>query len=64
MPTTLAPIVGFILLAFFFWFVRCVNDEHTEAWGGRVTQVQVKQVDLPQEMQRAIAKQAARPATP
>ena len=25
MPTTLAPIVGFILLVFFFWFVRCVN---------------------------------------
>ena len=27
-------------------------------WGVKVTQVQVKQVDLPQEMQRAIAAQA------
>ncbi len=25
MPTTLAPIVGFIFLFFLFWFVRCVN---------------------------------------
>jgi regulator of protease activity HflC (stomatin/prohibitin superfamily) len=35
-----------------------ILDEHTEAWGIKVTQVQVKQVDLPQEMQRAIAAQA------
>src|SRR6202035_5724782 len=26
-----------------------ILDEHTEAWGIKVTQVQVKQVDLPQE---------------
>jgi len=35
-----------------------VIDEHTGPWGIKVTQVQVKQVDLPQEMQRAIAAQA------
>ncbi len=35
-----------------------IIDEHTEPWGIKVTQVQVKQVDLPQEMQRAIAAQA------
>jgi regulator of protease activity HflC (stomatin/prohibitin superfamily) len=35
-----------------------ILDEHTEPWGIKVTQVQVKQVDLPQDMQRAIAKQA------
>ena len=35
-----------------------ILDEHTEPWGVKVTQVQVKQVDLPQDMQRAIAKQA------
>ena len=35
-----------------------VIDGHTEPWGIKVTQVQVKQVDLPQEMQRAIAAQA------
>jgi regulator of protease activity HflC (stomatin/prohibitin superfamily) len=35
-----------------------ILDEQTEMWGVKVTQVQVKQVDLPQEMQRAIAAQA------
>src|SRR5438094_8097151 len=38
--------------------LQTILDEHTEAWGIKVTQVQVKQVDLPQEMQRAIAIQA------
>ncbi len=38
--------------------LQTILDEHTEPWGVKVTQVQVKQVDLPQEMQRAIARQA------
>ena len=38
--------------------LQTILDEHTETWGLKVTQVQVKQVDLPQEMQRAIAAQA------
>jgi regulator of protease activity HflC (stomatin/prohibitin superfamily) len=38
--------------------LQIILDEQTEAWGIKVTQVQVKQVDLPQEMQRAIAAQA------
>jgi regulator of protease activity HflC (stomatin/prohibitin superfamily) len=38
--------------------LKTIIDEHTEAWGIQVIQVQVKQVDLPQEMQRAIAAQA------
>ena len=38
--------------------LQIILDEHTEPWGIKVTQVQVKQVDLPQEMQRAIAAQA------
>jgi regulator of protease activity HflC (stomatin/prohibitin superfamily) len=38
--------------------LQAIIDEQTEAWGIKVTQVQIKQVDLPQEMQRAIAKQA------
>ena len=38
--------------------LRIILDEHTGVWGIKVTQVQVKQVDLPQEMQRAIAAQA------
>jgi regulator of protease activity HflC (stomatin/prohibitin superfamily) len=35
-----------------------VIDEHTDPWGVKVTQVAVKAVDLPGEMQRAMAKQA------
>jgi regulator of protease activity HflC (stomatin/prohibitin superfamily) len=35
-----------------------VIDEHTDPWGVKVTQVAVKGVDLPHEMQRAMAKQA------
>ena len=38
--------------------LQTILDEHTEPWGIKVTQVQVKQVDLPQDMQRAIARQA------
>lgn len=35
-----------------------IIDQQTEPWGVKVTAVEVKNVDLPQEMQRAIAKQA------
>lgn len=35
-----------------------IIDEDTEPWGIKVTKVELKNVDLPQEMQRAIAKQA------
>ena len=35
-----------------------VIDEQTEPWGVKVANVEVKNVDLPQEMQRALAKQA------
>src|SRR5438093_6008926 len=35
-----------------------VIDRQTEPWGVKVTAVEVKNVDLPQEMQRAIARQA------
>lgn len=35
-----------------------VIDQQTEPWGVKVSAVEVKNVDLPQEMQRAIAKQA------
>jgi regulator of protease activity HflC (stomatin/prohibitin superfamily) len=38
--------------------LQTILDEQTEVWGVKVAQVQVKQVDLPQEMQRAIAAQA------
>lgn len=35
-----------------------IIDNQTEPWGVKVTNVEVKQIDLPQEMQRAMAKQA------
>lgn len=38
--------------------LQSILDEHTEPWGIKVAKVEVKQVDLPQDMQRAIARQA------
>jgi regulator of protease activity HflC (stomatin/prohibitin superfamily) len=35
-----------------------IIDEQTEPWGIKVSTVEVKDVELPQEMQRAIARQA------
>jgi regulator of protease activity HflC (stomatin/prohibitin superfamily) len=35
-----------------------IIDANTEPWGVKVSDVEVKQIDLPQEMQRAMAKQA------
>jgi regulator of protease activity HflC (stomatin/prohibitin superfamily) len=38
--------------------LQTIIDEHSDPWGVKVSMVEVKHVDLPQEMQRAIAKQA------
>ncbi len=38
--------------------LQSILDVDTEPWGIKVSKVEVKQVDLPTEMQRAIAKQA------
>ncbi len=35
-----------------------ILDRNTDAWGIKVSHVEVKQIDLPEEMKRAIAKQA------
>jgi regulator of protease activity HflC (stomatin/prohibitin superfamily) len=35
-----------------------ILDQDTEPWGVKVSKVEVKQVDLPEQMQRAIARQA------
>lgn len=35
-----------------------ILDKHTDPWGIKVTTVEVKHIDLPQEMQRAMARQA------
>jgi regulator of protease activity HflC (stomatin/prohibitin superfamily) len=35
-----------------------IIDQHTDPWGVKVTAVEVKHVDLPQDMQRAMSKQA------
>jgi regulator of protease activity HflC (stomatin/prohibitin superfamily) len=38
--------------------IQIILDEQTDAWGIKVTSVELKYIDLPQEMQRAMAKQA------
>ena len=38
--------------------VQSILDTHTEPWGVKVVNVEVKQVDLPESMLRAMAKQA------
>jgi len=38
--------------------LQTILDKRTDPWGIKVTNVEVKHVDLPQEMQRAMAKQA------
>ncbi|MEA2601935.1 MAG: hypothetical protein QOF89_2927 [Acidobacteriota bacterium] len=35
-----------------------IIDQHTDPWGIKVSMVELKNIDLPQEMQRAMAKQA------
>jgi len=38
--------------------IQTIIDQRTEPFGVKVTSVEVKQVDLPEQMQRAMAKQA------
>ncbi len=38
--------------------IQEILDLHTEPWGIKVSAVEIKQVDLPKEMQRALAQQA------
>jgi len=38
--------------------LQLIIDQDTEPWGIKVTKVEVKQVDIPETMQRAIARQA------
>jgi regulator of protease activity HflC (stomatin/prohibitin superfamily) len=38
--------------------LQTILDRQTDPWGIKVSNVEVKHVDLPQEMQRAMAKQA------
>ena len=38
--------------------LQVILDQDTEPWGIKVSKVEVKQVDIPESMQRAIAKQA------
>jgi len=38
--------------------VQTILDAHTGPWGIKVANVELKYIDLPQEMQRAMAKQA------
>ncbi len=38
--------------------LQTILDKHTDPWGIKVSSVEIKQVDLPQEMQRVIGRQA------
>ncbi len=38
--------------------LQTILDERTETWGIKVTNVEIKSVDLPEDLQRAIARQA------
>jgi regulator of protease activity HflC (stomatin/prohibitin superfamily) len=38
--------------------LQTIIDEHTDPWGVKVSAVEVKHVDLPEEMKRAMARQA------
>jgi regulator of protease activity HflC (stomatin/prohibitin superfamily) len=38
--------------------IQSILDTHTEPWGVKVVNVEIKQVDLPESMLRAMAKQA------
>ncbi|ASD63459.1 slipin family protein [Bdellovibrio bacteriovorus] len=38
--------------------LQVILDKATESWGIKVTMVEVKQIDLPKEMQRAMAREA------
>jgi regulator of protease activity HflC (stomatin/prohibitin superfamily) len=38
--------------------LQAILDQHTDPWGVKVTNVEVKQVDMPETMLRAMAKQA------
>lgn len=38
--------------------LQAILDRHTEAWGIKVSMVEVKQIDLPKDMQKAMAREA------
>lgn len=38
--------------------LQSIIDQHTEPWGIKVSQVAIKHIDLPEEMRRAMARQA------
>ena len=38
--------------------IQSILDKHTDPWGIKVTNVEVKHIDLPEEMQRSMARQA------
>lgn len=38
--------------------LQTIIDEHSDPWGVKVSMVEIKHVDLPQDMQRAMARQA------
>jgi regulator of protease activity HflC (stomatin/prohibitin superfamily) len=63
--TTVRNVVGQFMLDQFLSETASINDQiknvidvHTEPWGVQVTAVEIKDVVLPENMQRAMAKEA------
>lgn len=63
--TTVRNVVGQFMLDQFLSETKSINDkikdvidQHTEPWGVQVTAVEIKDVVLPENMQRAMAKEA------
>ena len=44
--------------------IKTVIDQHTEPWGTAVTAVEIKDITLPENMQRAMAREAQRSSRP
>jgi regulator of protease activity HflC (stomatin/prohibitin superfamily) len=38
--------------------IKVVIDQHTEPWGAQVTAVEIRDIELPENMQRAMAREA------
>jgi regulator of protease activity HflC (stomatin/prohibitin superfamily) len=56
--TTVRNVVGRFSLDQLLSDTSSINDLHTEPWGTQVTAVEIKDITLPDNMQRAMAKEA------
>src|SRR5437764_1410989 len=65
----MSPLIGVVIVLIFVFVLATASikidqelqrviDEQTDAWGVKVTSVEVRDIELPQSMQRAMARQA------